>query len=250
MKRVAPTDTALVLQGVTQRFGGLAALNDVSFEVPTGTVQGVIGPNGAGKTTLLNILSGLQKPTLGKISVHGHNVNSWAAHRLVVAGGVVRTFQTVRLFGSMSVREHLAIAGRRAHGSTAAGNRAAVEAAERLQLMHVLDTKASALAYGLQRRVELGRALASSPSILLLDEPAAGLNPSERDLLGNDLRSLAKEGVTVVLIEHHMDLVQSVCDQAVVLNFGEVIATGSIGDVMRDPVVLSAYLGPAEIGHL
>ena len=239
-----PGVPALEVQGVTMRFGGLTALDDVCFEVPSGVVHGVIGPNGAGKTTLLNVLSGLQKPTAGTFTVHGDDAARWPAHRIVGRGGVVRTFQTVRLFSSMTVREHLVVAARAVGGSSAESRHDSVaRVLDRLSLTAVADAKAASLPYGLQRRLELGRALASGPRLLLLDEPAAGLNPEERRRLGKDITELATEGVTVVLIEHHMDLVQSVCGTATVLNFGAVIAGGAIAAVMREPAVLEAYLG-------
>lgn len=235
---------ALETRGLTMRFGGLTALDDVCIEVRVGCVHGVIGPNGAGKTTLLNVLSGLQRPSSGTFFIDGADAGRWPAHRIVGRGRLVRTFQTVRLFSSMTVREHLIVAARAVHDGNSATRRESVDRAlERLSLTSVADSAAASLPYGLQRRLELGRALASEPKILLLDEPAAGLNPEERRRLGQDIVEIAAEGLTVVLIEHHMDLVQRVCATASVLDFGSVIADGSTSQVMSEPRVIEAYLG-------
>lgn len=233
---------AVEMTGITQRFGGLTAVNDVDISIPSGEIHGIIGPNGAGKTTLLNIVSGLQRPTSGTVRVGSHQVTGWPGHRLVRQARLVRTFQTVRLFASMSVRENVEIAARTVHKTKHARIRTA-EVLEQLDLTdHGWDT-ATALSYGLQRRVELARVIVASPAVVLLDEPAAGLSPSERQDLARILRRMRAEGITVVLVEHHMDLVHAVCESCSVLDFGAVISRGSPDHVTRDPRVLEAYLG-------
>lgn len=230
------------MAGITQRFGGLTAVDDVHVSIPSGEIHGIIGPNGAGKTTLLNIVSGLQQPTRGTVRVGPHEVTGWPGHRLVSRARLVRTFQTVRLFSSMSVRENVGIAARTVHKTKDARIRTAA-VLERLGLSgHASDT-ATALSYGLQRRVELARVMVASPAVVLLDEPAAGLSPSERQDLAQILQGMRAEGITVVLVEHHMDLVHAVCEACTVLDFGAVISRGSPDQVTRDQRVLEAYLG-------
>jgi branched-chain amino acid transport system ATP-binding protein len=229
-------------RGVTQRFGGLTAVSDVNLSVASGEIHGIIGPNGAGKTTLLNILSGLQRPTEGSVIIGGQDVTRWPSHKLVSKARLVRTFQTVRLFSSMSVRENLMIASRAAIGASLARERVP-EVLERLDLAALADEPATSLSYGLQRRVELARVLVSDPSVVLLDEPAAGLSPSERRDLAAMLHAMRDAGITVILVEHHMDLVHAVCQNCTVLDFGRVISRGTPGEVTSDPVVLEAYLG-------
>ena len=245
MTPLPATAVALEARGVTQRFGGLLALADVSFPVAPGRVHGLIGPNGAGKTTLLNILTGLQRPTSGAVFAHDTDVTRWPSHRLVMEAGIVRTFQTVKLFATMTVEENLLVAARRTAGKRAARG-VAHAALERLGLGPFAGEQAANLAYGLQRRVELARAVASGPRILLLDEPAAGLNPIERVDLGGHIAALAADGVALLLVEHHMDLVRSVCEHTVVLDFGRIIASGPTSDVVTDPRVVEAYLGVPE----
>ena len=227
---------------VTQQFGGLVALEGVSIEIPAGRIHGVIGPNGAGKTTLLNVLSGLQRPTSGTISIGGQDVTRWPGHKMVAKAGLVRTFQTVRLFESMSVRENVIVAGQRVTSVQKAKDETE-RILDRLGLTSVADKPATSLAYGLQRRVELARVMVANPKVVLLDEPAAGLNPQERKALAEFLRALRNDGVTIVLVEHHMDLVHAVCESCTVLNFGKVIATGTPDEVTQDSAVLEAYLG-------
>lgn len=230
------------IAGITQRFGGLTAVNDVHVSIPSGQIHGIIGPNGAGKTTLLNIISGLQPPTRGTVRVGEHEVTGWPGHRLVSQARLVRTFQTVRLFGSMSVRENVEIAARTVHKAKDARAKAAA-VLEQLGLVDHASDGATALSYGLQRRVELARVMVADPAVVLLDEPAAGLSPSERQDLAEILRGMRAEGITVVLVEHHMDLVHAVCESCTVLDFGAVISHGTPDEVTRDPRVLEAYLG-------
>ncbi|TDB98511.1 ABC transporter ATP-binding protein [Actinomadura sp. 7K534] len=229
-------------RGVTRRFGGLTAVSDVSFTVAKGEIHGIIGPNGAGKTTLLNVLSGLQRPSGGSVLIGGEDVTRWPSHRLVTRARLVRTFQTVRLFSSMSVRENLMIAARATTAPAQARERVE-EVLGRLALDGLANEPGAALSYGLQRRVELARVMVADPAVVLLDEPAAGLSPQERGDLADMLREMRDSGVTVILVEHHMDLVHAVCENCTVLDFGKVIARGTPDEVTRDPAVLEAYLG-------
>lgn len=233
---------AVELRGITQRFGGLTAVDNVTIAVAPGTIHGVIGPNGAGKTTLLNILSGLQRPTSGTVVVGEQDVTRWRGHHYVTKARLVRTFQTVRLFTSMTVRENLSVAAQTVSPFSQAQSRV-VDVLERLQLTDLADDHAASLSYGLQRRVELARVLVSDPAVVLLDEPAAGLSPQERGDLAGLLHEMRDQGVTVVLVEHHMDLVHAVCQDCTVLDFGAVISRGSPEEVTADPAVLEAYLG-------
>ncbi len=233
---------AVEIRQVSQDFGGLAALSGVSFSVASAVIHGVIGPNGAGKTTLLNVLSGLQRPTQGTVIIGGHDVTGWPGHRLVSQARLVRTFQTVRLFASMTVRDNVSLAARIVHGPARARSRTD-EVLTQLGLAEVQAERATTLSYGLQRRVELGRVIVAEPAVVLLDEPAAGLNPGERRDLAALLGDLRDSGVTVILVEHHMDLVHAVCQSCTVLDFGRVISSGTPDEVTRDPAVLEAYLG-------
>lgn len=228
-------------ESISQQFGGLRALEDVSISISKGSIQGIIGPNGAGKTTFLNILSGWQSPSSGRVLVEGIDTTNWSTRKIVTEAGIARTFQTARMFSSMTVFEHVLLASGIKSQKDSASK--AHELIERFGLTGVAYGKAAMLAYGLQRRVELARAMATEPKVLLLDEPAAGLNGSERTELGSHLRAIAKEGLAIILVEHQMDLVHSVCKEITVLNFGKVISQGAIEKVMNDPQVIEAYLG-------
>ncbi len=247
----------LVVDGVGRTFGGLTALGSVGFEVRRGEILGLMGPNGAGKSTLLNVLSGVTKPSRGSITFYGDRIDGLESDRVSVKG-VARTFQTVRLFWDMTVLENLLVgAHERLRGWVPAfalrlpkhRHDEAVALADADELLRFTGVagersrRASALSYDSQRRVEIARALMTKPRLLLLDEPAAGMNESETRALAALISAIRDAGTDVVLIEHDMDLLMSVSDRIVVLDHGEVIATGTPDEVRRDPAVLEAYLG-------
>jgi ABC-type branched-subunit amino acid transport system ATPase component len=236
----------LVLDGVGVRYGGVIALDDVSLAIEPGATLGLIGPNGAGKTTLINATTGIATLTTGTIALGTQRLNGLPPHRIARAG-IARTYQNIRLFGALDVRTNLAAGAFAQPGKLT--DDAARTLLERAGVAHLsLDALASALPYGDQRRLEIARALASQPAILMLDEPAAGMNPTETAHLVETIRALARSGIGVLIIEHDMTLVRAACDQVVVLNFGEVLARGTPAEIARDPAVVEAYLGTtAEI---
>ncbi|HEX3467712.1 MAG TPA: branched-chain amino acid ABC transporter ATP-binding protein/permease [Candidatus Elarobacter sp.] len=239
----SPSAEPLVVAGVTKRFGGLVALDEVSFALRAGTLTSLIGPNGAGKTTLFNAICAIGRPGAGTIRIGGVDVAGARPHR-IAALGVGRTFQGARLFDEMTVFENVVAGMPRVPGPAARERANAIVA--RMQLGSVRDALAKDLAFGDRRRVELARAVAGAPWLLLADEPAAGLNDAERRRLYADLRALRDAGTTILLIEHDMRLVMAISERIIVLNFGRVIADGAPGQVRNDPAVIAAYLGTAS----
>jgi ABC-type branched-subunit amino acid transport system ATPase component len=247
---------ALEVTGISKRFGGLQALDGVSFVAGAGQVTAVIGPNGAGKSTLLDCLSGITPMDSGSVALEGRRLTSTVLDDLIGAG-ITRTFQTVRVFESLTIVEHVLLARRGYCGSArfhAASDRRGDRDVCRDLLARVgLAEKATmyphALAYGEKRRLEIARGLATEPRVFLLDEPAAGSTPAERAALAGLIGEIAGHGVAVVLVEHHMELVGRLAASVVVLNFGEMVVTGTMEEVRRHPEVIAAYLGTARNGQ-
>lgn len=234
----------LAVEAVSKVFGGLTALHEVTFSVPKGEIVGLIGPNGSGKTTLLNVISGAYGPDSGRVTLAGTAISGRRPHR-VASAGIARTFQNVRLFPQMSALENVqvgAIVGRRRGGDEP--RRAAWWWLERSGLLEHALAPAVSLPYGVQRRLEMARALAARPSHLLLDEPAAGMNEAESDDLLAAIRAVQGAGaIGLLVIDHDLRLITRLCDRVVVLNGGRVIAHGTADEVTRDAEVIDAYLG-------
>jgi branched-chain amino acid transport system ATP-binding protein len=256
-----PPAALLDVRGMSRKFGGLVAVNNVSFSVRKGEIFGLIGPNGAGKTTLFNLITGLTPPSSGTLVYRGEQITGLRPHR-IAAKGIARTFQNIRLFGNLSALQNVMI-GQHVHtrGGVLSGvfglpasrreehaiRDRAIELLDLVGLADRADVKARNFPYGDQRRLEIARALALKPELLMLDEPAAGMNANEKQGLSGFIRQVRDRfDLTVLLIEHHVPLVMGLCDRIAVLDFGQMIALGDPAKVKNDPAVIEAYLGEEQ----
>jgi branched-chain amino acid transport system ATP-binding protein len=250
----------LKLEHISKNFGGLQVLQDVNFEVPEGGIFGLIGPNGAGKTTVFNLVTGLIRASSGTISLAGEDIGNVAPNK-ITERGIARTFQNIRVFKEMTLLENV-IVGMHEHlkygfadfllnlGSyrriEAEARDRALELLSWVKLEHKAHMLADSLSYGEQRRLEFARALATKPKLLLLDEPVAGMNPSEKTELMREIINIKERGFSIFMIEHDMRFVMGLCDRIAVLNFGRIIAEGTPGEIKNNPEVIEAYLGKED----
>ncbi|MEK9199111.1 ABC transporter ATP-binding protein [Lysinibacillus halotolerans] len=250
----------LEIRNVSKNFGGIHALKDVSFQIQEGEIYGLIGPNGAGKTTMFNLITNIFEPTSGQIVFNDANITGLKSYK-ITEQGICRTYQNIRLFSQMSALKNVMVGG---HCRSTSGvftsvfrtkkqkreEKALTEKAEELLdlvgLLEHKDALAENLAYGQQRRLEIARAMASNPKLLLLDEPAAGMNEKETDSLYDLIKLIQSKGITVLIIEHDMPLVMKLCDRITVLNFGEKLAEGTPYEIQNNEAVIEAYLGREE----
>lgn len=244
----------LVINDLSKTFGGITALKNLKLEVHTGEVLGLIGPNGSGKTTTINLVTGIYTSDAGSVILDGKPVTNQAADKITKAG-MARTFQNLRIFERLTVKENIKVAQNIFYSSIFDNlivskkskeqelSNENEELLKKFQLIQLNNTKAGSLSYGEKKRLEMARALAMRPKILLLDEPAAGMSPPELDWLTVTINDLRSSGLAILLVEHHMRLVMGVCDRISVLNFGNKIAEGTPSSISKDPEVITAYLG-------